>query len=228
MINLSGGKCKKVSCFSDLRAFNWDNFNTKMSQNCFRCGEEESCPFSAKKLYLKEEKFINNSIHIRPTKENLESILKEGPYGKCVFYCDNDVADNLTSIFKFDNNVTANFNINAFTKESDKKIRLFFKNGEVEASYKDKEIKIKSFLKDKEEIIKINEEDPDEKMFLDFINRIETKNYDSCVSYVGEVIDSHVATFASEFANVSETVVDVESFFNDAVEMTKQIEKMMF
>ena len=33
-------------------------------------------------------------------------------------------ADNLTSIFKFDNNVTANFNINAFTKESDKKIRL--------------------------------------------------------------------------------------------------------
>ena len=77
-------------------------------------------------------------------------------------------------------------------------------------------------------IIKINEEDPDEKMFLDFINRIETKNYDSCVSYVGEVIDSHVATFASEFANVSETVVDVESFFNDAVEMTKQIEKMMF
>ena len=228
MINLSGGKCKKVSCFSDLRAFNWDNFNTKMSQNCFRCGEEELCPFSAKKLYLKQDNFINNSIHIRPTKENLESILKEGPYGKCVFYCDNDVADNLTGIFKFDNNVTANFNINAFTKESDKKIRLFFKNGEVEASYKDKEIKIKSFLKDKEEIIKINEEDPDEKMFLDFINRIETKNYDSCVSYVGEVIDSHVATFASEFANVSETVVDVESFFNDAIEMTKQIEKMMF
>ena len=94
--------------------------------------------------------------------------------------------------------------------------------------FRDKEIKIKSFLKDKAEIIKINEEDPDEKMFLDFINRIETKNYDSCVSYVGEVIDSHVATFASEFANVSETVVDVESFFNDAIEMTKQIEKMMF
>lgn len=228
MINLSKGKCQKVSCFSDLRIFNWENFNTKMSENCFRCGEEELCPFSAKKIYLQEDKLINNSVHINPTKDNLEAILKQGPYGKCVFYCDNDVCDNLTSIFKFDNKVTSNFNINAFTKESDKKIRLFFKNGEIEASYKDKEIKIKSFLKDKEEIIKINEEDPDEKMFLDFINRIETKNYDSCVSYVGEVIDSHVATFASEFANVSETVVDVESFFNDAVEMTKQIEKMMF
>ena len=228
MINLSKGKCQKVSCFSDLRIFNWENFNTKMSENCFRCSEEESCPFSAKKIYLQEDKLINNSVHINPTKDNLEAILKQGPYGKCVFYCDNDVCDNLTSIFKFDNKVTSNFNINAFTKESDKKIRLFFKNGEIEASYKDKEIKIKSFLKDKEEIIKINEEDPDEKMFLDFINRIETKNYDSCVSYVGEVIDSHVATFASEFANVSETVVDVESFFNDAVEMTKQIEKMMF
>ncbi|MDY5211493.1 Gfo/Idh/MocA family protein [Intestinibacter sp.] len=228
MISLSGGNCQKVSCFSDLRVFNWENFNTRMSENCFRCGEEELCPFSAKKMYLQEDKFINNSIHIKPTKENLEAILKEGPYGKCVFYCDNDVCDNLTSIFKFDNKVTANFNINAFTKESDKKIRLFFKEGEVEASFKEKEIKIKKFLTNNEEVIKIEQEDTDEKLFVDFIDRVKNKNYDACVSDVGEVIQSHVVTFAAEFANVSETVVDVKSFFDDAVEMTKQIEKMMF
>ena len=228
MINLSKGKCQKVSCFSDLRIFNWENFNTKMSENCFRCGEEELCPFSAKKIYLQEDKLINNSVHINPTKDNLEAILKQGPYGKCVFYCDNDVCDNLTSIFKFDNKVTSNFNINAFTKESDKKIRLFFKEGEVEASFKQKEIKIKSFLNTDEKIIKIDQENTDEKLFLDFIDRVKNKNYKSCISDVGSVIESHVATFAAEFANVSETVVDVKSFFDDAVEMTRQIEKMMF
>nr|WP_295779284.1 Gfo/Idh/MocA family oxidoreductase [uncultured Intestinibacter sp.] len=228
MINLSKGKCQKVSCFSDLRIFNWENFNTKMSENCFRCSEEESCPFSAKKIYLQEDKLINNSVHINPTKDNLEAILKQGPYGKCVFYCDNDVCDNLTSIFKFDNKVTSNFNINAFTKESDKKIRLFFKEGEVEASFKQKEIKIKSFLNTDEKIIKIDQENTDEKLFLDFIDRVKNKNYKSCISDVGSVIESHVATFAAEFANVSETVVDVKLFFDDAVEMTRQIEKMMF
>ena len=228
MIELAGGDCQKVSCFSDLRVFNWDSFNTKMSENCFRCLEEEGCPFSAKKMYLKEEQFINNAVHIKPTMENIEAILKEGPYGKCVFYCDNDVSDNLTSIFKFDNKVTANFNINAFTSDSDKKIRLFFKNSEVEASFKDREIKIKKFLNDEVDIIKIEEEDVDEKLFLDFIDRVANKNYDSCVSSVGEVIQSHVATFAAEFANVSESVVDVKSFFNDAVEMTRQIENIIF
>ena len=228
MINLSKGKCQKVSCFSDLRIFNWENFNTKMSENCFRCSEEESCPFSAKKIYLQEDKLINNSVHINPTKDNLEAILKQGPYGKCVFYCDNDVCDNLTSIFKFDNKVTSNFNINAFTKESDKKIRLFFKEGEVEASFKQKEIKIKSFLNTDEKIIKIDQENTDEKLFVDFIDRVKNKNYKSCISDVGSVIESHVATFAAEFANVSETVVDVKLFFDDAVEMTRQIEKMMF
>ena len=228
MINLSKGKCQKVSCFSDLRIFNWENFNTKMSENCFRCGEEESCPFSAKKIYLQEDKFINNSVHINPTKDNLEAILKQGPYGKCVFYCDNDVCDNLTSIFKFDNKVTSNFNINAFTKESDKKIRLFFKEGEVEASFKQKEIKIKNFLNTDEKIIKLDQENTDEKLFVDFIDRVKNKNYKSCISDVGSVIESHVATFAAEFSNVSETVVDVKSFFDDAVEMTRQIEKMMF
>ena len=228
MINLSKGKCQKVSCFSDLRIFNWENFNTKMSENCFRCSEEESCPFSAKKIYLQEDKLINNSVHINPTKDNLEAILKQGPYGKCVFYCDNDVCDNLTSIFKFDNKVTSNFNINAFTKESDKKIRLFFKEGEVEASFKQKEIKIKNFLNTDEKIIKIDQENTDEKLFVDFIDRVKNKNYKSCISDVGSVIESHVATCAAEFANVSETVVDVKSFFDDAVEMTRQIEKMMF
>ena len=228
MINLSKGKCQKVSCFSDLRIFNWENFNTKMSENCFRCSEEESCPFSAKKIYLQEDKLINNSVHINPTKDNLEAILKQGPYGKCVFYCDNDVCDNLTSIFKFDNKVTSNFNINAFTKESDKKIRLFFKEGEVEASFKQKEIKIKNFLNTDEKIIKLDQENTDEKLFVDFIDRVKNKNYKSCISDVGSVIESHVATFAAEFANVSETVVDVKSFFDDAVEMTRQIEKMMF
>ncbi|MGM9530590.1 Gfo/Idh/MocA family protein, partial [Intestinibacter sp.] len=224
MIKLSGGECEKVACFSDLRVFNWDNFNTKMSENCLRCLEEEGCPFSAKKMYLNEDQFINKSVHINPTKENLEAILKEGPYGKCVFYCDNDVSDNLTSIFKFDNKVTANFNINAFTNEGDKKIRLFFKEGEVEASYKDRQIKIKKFLNGEEQVIDIEEEDIDEKLFVDFINRVQDKNYDSCVASVGEVIQSHVATFAAEFSNVSSTVVDIKSFFNNAVEMTKQIE----
>lgn len=228
MIKLSGGECEKVACFSDLRVFNWDNFNTKMSENCFRCLEEEGCPFSAKKMYLNEDQFINKSVHINPTKENLEAILKEGPYGKCVFYCDNDVSDNLTSIFKFDNKVTANFNINAFTNESDKKIRLFFKEGEVEASYKDRQIKIKKFLNGEEQVLNIEEEDIDEKLFVDFINRVQDNNYDSCVASVGEVIQSHVATFAAEFANVSSTVVDVKSFFNNAVEMTKQIENIIF
>lgn len=228
MIKLSGGECEKVACFSDLRVFNWDNFNTKMSENCFRCLEEEGCPFSAKKMYLNEDQFINKSVHINPTKENLEAILKEGPYGKCVFYCDNDVSDNLTSIFKFDNKVTANFNINAFTNESDKKIRLFFKEGEVEASYKDRQIRIKKFLNVEEQILNVEEEDIDEKLFVDFINRVQDNNYDSCVASVGEVIQSHVATFAAEFANVSSTVVDVKSFFNNAVEMTKQIENIIF
>lgn len=228
MIKLSGGECEKVACFSDLRVFNWDNFNTKMSENCLRCLEEEGCPFSAKKMYLNEDQFINKSVHINPTKENLEAILKEGPYGKCVFYCDNDVSDNLTSIFKFDNKVTANFNINAFTNESDKKIRLFFKEGEVEASYKDRQIKIKKFLNGEEQVLNIEEEDIDEKLFVDFINRVQDKNYDLCVASVGEVIQSHVTTFAAEFANVSSTVVDVKSFFNNAVEMTKQIENIIF
>lgn len=228
LLSFANSNLRKISCFSDLREFCWDKFTMDMSENCFRCGQEEVCPYSAKKIYLKEDKFINKSVHIRPTKENLETILKEGPYGKCVFYCDNDVSDNFTSIMKFENNVVANFNINAFTKDSDKDIRLLFKFAEIRASFKDKKIIIKKFGEDYEKVINIEEDDIDEKLFLDFIDKLSNKEYKQSKSSIISSIDSHLITFAAEFANISESVVDVKSFLDESISMTKQIEETMF
>lgn len=228
ILSIANSECSKISCFSDLREFCWEKFTMNMSENCFRCQEEEKCPYSSKKIYLREDSLKNNAVHIKPTKQNLESILQHGAYGKCVFYCDNDVSDNLLSILKFKNKVTASFNINAFTKESDKDIRLLFRLGEIRASFKDKKISIRKFNDDYEKIIDINEEDIDENLFLDFIDKVINKEYKSSKSSIISSIESHIIAFAAEFANVSETVVDIDSFINEASSMTKRIEETIF
>ncbi|MDU2197965.1 MAG: Gfo/Idh/MocA family oxidoreductase, partial [Peptostreptococcaceae bacterium] len=128
LLYLTGSKCRKIASFGKLKHFNSDSFKLTMSENCYRCSEEEDCPYSCKKIYLENTRLLNNAVHINPTKENLDNILKEGPYGRCVYRCDNNVIDNMVNIIEFENDVTATFNLSAFTKECNRTIKLMFTN----------------------------------------------------------------------------------------------------
>ena len=224
---LINSTCKKISSFSELNHFTRKNMQLDMSELCIRCSKDKECPYYAQKIYLDNEE-MSKSVHINPTKENIEEILKEGQYGQCVYSCDNNVCDNLISILKFKNNITATLNISAFTKEENKDIRLMFTHGEVCANLKDNTISIKKFIDDKEIIVKIQKDNADEKLIKDFISKIKNNNLNNLKSSVISTISSHVTGFACEFSNVSESVVDVDEFWQESCRMTKTIERVLF
>lgn len=67
---------------------------------CLDCKISNSCPYSTKKIYLDPIKSgiktwpINVIVSSPPDIENVLEALKNGPYGRCVYECDNDVCDN--------------------------------------------------------------------------------------------------------------------------------------
>lgn len=232
LLYLTGSQCRKVASFGKLKHFNSDSFKLTMSENCYRCSEEEHCPYSCKKIYLENTRILNNAVHINPTKENLDNILKEGPYGRCVYRCDNNVVDNMVSIIEFENDVTATFNLSAFTKECNRTIKLMFTNGEVGGSFKDNEIRIKKFGQDKEELINTYKDDLSQNegninLIKSFIRLVSEDNINKDGNNIKEAIESHVMAFAAEYSRVSEEVVHIDEFFENAIRMTNEIESTL-
>ena len=216
---LTNSSCKKISTFASLNHFKKINLTENMGSMCYKCKEDKECPFSASIIYLEEEKDFNKAIHIDPTKENMRNILREGQYGKCVYNCDNDMYDNLVSIMKYENNVAVTLNTSAFTKEENLELRLLFTYGEVKASFKDKNIKIRKFINNDLEVIKLEDENLDYKVIYEFLNLIKEENYNRLD--IQECLESHIVAFAGEFANVCELVVDVKDFYKESEAMTK-------
>lgn len=234
LLYLAGSKCEKISSFGNLTHFNSENFKEGMGDNCFDCKVEDSCPYSCKKIYIEDSRSLslNYAVHINPTKENLLDILPKGPYGKCVYKCDNNVVDNMVSIIQFENGITATFNLSAFTKDCDRTIKLMFSHGEVGGIFMKNEIRIKKF--GQSEDIVINSCDDikghgggDSGLIKDFIEAIGDKNYTKVKSTAKESVESHIMAFAAEYSRISDEVVYVNNFFENAISMTKELENTL-
>lgn len=232
ILYLVGSNCKKISSFGSLKHFNKENFKENMGENCYDCKVEECCPYSAKKIYIEDERDINNAVHINPTKKNITEILKKGPYGRCVYKCDNNVVDNMVNILEFNNGVTATFNLSAFTKECDRTIKLMFSHGEVGGSLMNNEIRVKKFGKNEETIINPcnvtkGHVGGDISLIEDFIKVIDSNNTIHAKTTAKESIQSHIMAFAAEYSRVSEEVVYIDDFFKNATNMTHEIENTL-
>ena len=57
---------------------------------------------------------------------------QEGPYGRCVFACDNDVCDNQQVLMEFENGVKVSFSFTGFSSRMGRKIAIYGSEGYVD------------------------------------------------------------------------------------------------
>jgi len=146
--------CLKVSSFGSLKHFQPQDKPENASDRCLTCAVEQNCPYSAKKIYLDQIKKGHSgwpltALSETPTEETILEALKNGPYGRCVYGCDNDVVDNQVVNMSFEGGATASFTMIAFSEEiCVRKTRIFGTRGELEADGQNK-IKVFDFLTQK-------------------------------------------------------------------------------
>jgi predicted dehydrogenase len=113
--------CVRVSSFGKLSHFKRECQPVGAADRCTKCPAhiESTCPYSAVKAYLRDSleklnKWPVSMLTTEATPEGVARALEEGPYGRCVYACDNDVADHQVVNLEFEDGTTAGFITTAF------------------------------------------------------------------------------------------------------------------
>ncbi|HTX26915.1 MAG TPA: gfo/Idh/MocA family oxidoreductase, partial [Streptosporangiaceae bacterium] len=108
------------------------------ADRCLDCAVESSCPYSATRLYLgflddpKRRTWPLPVLTTDLTERGVRQALRDGPYGRCVYACDNDVADHQVVTIEFDGGVTATLTMSAFTPHGRRRTRIMGTRGFLE------------------------------------------------------------------------------------------------
>jgi len=152
---LVGEKCVRVQSFGALDYFHSGSAPEGAANRCLDgCACKDGCPYDAEKIYVTSSRtgcrrknvgWPCTVVASDPTEENIYAALRSGPYGRCVFHCDNDVVDHQTVNLEFENNIHATFTMTAFTEQTYRTIRITGTKGEIEGDINSRKLVLRRF-----------------------------------------------------------------------------------
>ncbi len=214
--------CQEVASFGSLMHFKASNAPAGSNKRCTDgCAVEATCPYSAMRLYLKPERkgWPVTVITEDLSQEGRMKALKEGPYGRCVYHCDNDVVDHQVVQMKFEGGATGSFTMSAFSPEQGmgmRKTRVMGTRGYLEGDMK--EFVITDFLTNKQTSYGSSELGGDAGsghgggdmgLIGSFADAVRGNNPKLLTSTIDVSVESHRMAFMAEKARLSKSVISL-------------------
>lgn len=139
---LAGKNCKKVQSFGNLGHFRPENAPEGAPKRCLDgCPHAESCIYYAPKIYLTGKYgWPVDVLTTDLTPEGVTKALQEGPYGRCVYHCDNDVVDRQIVNLELEDGVVASHTMTAFTANCCRQLKIMGTLGQIQADMSTNEI----------------------------------------------------------------------------------------
>lgn len=210
---LVGKTCERVSSFGQLSWFKAENAPENCAERCLNCTAKANCPYDAEKIYLENVKSGYRSgcrqwpltvLTHDVSEAGLYEALKTGPYGRCVYRCDNDVADHQVVNMEFEGGITATFNLSAFTQNCYRTMLVMGAMGEIEGNLEENAVYVRRFGQPEEKIAlgPVSDEfaghgGGDSRM-MEYLCRLIREGDENALTSVDASVESHIMALAAE------------------------------
>lgn len=142
---------------------------------------------------------------IHPEENAVREALKEGPYGRCVYHCDNDVVDHQVVNLQMENGITVTFSMCAFSATCNRTIKIMGTMGQIEGDMGKNMIYYTPFGKETEEVdlTKLTEDfsghgGGDVRMIEQFYDYIVNDKVSPSITDLAVSLESHYIALAAE------------------------------
>lgn len=228
---LLGKRCRSVSSFGGTWLFRPERALEGAALRCLDgCQVKEACPFDAEKIYITSPKtgrargdsWITSVLSVENTVESTYRALREGPYGRCVYQCDNDVVDHQQTNLLLEDGSTVSFTMCAFTENCYRTFKAMGTQGEIEADTRSNLIHIRVFGQP-EEVIDVGRLAGDLKghgggdsgIIRDFLELLRGGVLNGRTTTLENSMESHFIALAAEESRLhGGRVVEMEAFRN--------------
>ena len=213
--------CVAVSSFGNLNHFKKKEkpLEAGDATRCTQCAHEPDCCYSALKIYqgcLEEGNLAwpLDVVTFDATPAGVHAALESGPYGRCVYECDNDVVDAQVVNMQFEDGVTVSLTMTAFTSAGPRRTSIFGTHGEITGD--GSTITVQDFLTGETTTHKIDTSDSfnmgssssgDDRLMRTFFSAVANNAPQELLSGSAETLESHKIVFAAEQARRERSVV---------------------
>lgn len=213
---LVGSPCRRLSSFGSLRWFRKENAPAGSAQRCLDCSVEATCPFSAVDLYWRRREWIRNFDvpKDRTIDDVIKQELREGPYGRCVYHCDNDVVDHQILMFETENHTTVSLSMDIFTQNDCRTTNINLTEGEITCD--ERKIYTTHFRDRRKEVFDFTDVQrqpfhagADLKIMEEFVWALQGR-IKNLPSLIDGAIESHIVCFEAERSRLTGQTIELK------------------
>ncbi|HNP52958.1 MAG TPA: Gfo/Idh/MocA family oxidoreductase [Ferruginibacter sp.] len=210
-----GKPCRNIQAFGSLKWFRSGNAPEGSTDRCVNgCAVEANCPYSALRIYYRNRSWLHH-FDLPADKEQqgdkIMEYLRNSDYGKCVYRMDNDQPDHYTCNMLFDAEVTASFNMEAFTSYEGRRTRVMGTMGDIVGDMTS--FRLFDFRTNEKTEWKETTDmhgGGDWRLVANWIQAIAKKDPSLLTSTIDQSIESHVMGFMAEESRKSKRVMEVK------------------
>lgn len=222
LVWFANSKGRSISSFGSLSYFTSANAPNGAAKRCMDCPHKETCRFSAYRCYLPVAgRWPATALTVDQSPEGLDQAIAHGPYGQCVYHCDNTVCDHQVTIIEFENGITATFHMSGFTNQVGRTTKIMCEHGEIRASDMDNSIEVIPFKSSPGEMTRLRKIQPnasyedhgggDWRIVNRFMDHVKDKS-STHITDIYESVESHVLAHAAEMSRLENRTVDVMQY----------------
>lgn len=225
---LIGARCAAIQSFGTLMHFHPGNRPPSAAARCLDCSIEPTCPYSAVRIYLGRVASGRTDWPVdvlvpEVTEASVLDALRAGPYGRCVYGCDNDVVDHQVVNIVFEGGQTATLTMTGFTEADHRQTTIFGTKGQLVGD--GRTIRHFEFLTDTWREFDTGDAGSsivgghgggDGRLMDAFVDAVRRGDRGRVLSGPQETLETHLMTFAAERSRTEGRVVFMDEMLGQA------------